>query len=77
MSSQKRQDSNGEHAPDDAVLFPPIMGPTEKLRAFVDDVFNTVNIQQNPVVLKAAIREYMSPLFTEEFVPFHISCSVC
>ena len=68
MASKKGSTSNGEQASADTVLFPPIMGPTEKLRAFVDDVFNTVNIQQNATVLRAAIREYMSPLFTEEFV---------
>ncbi|KAH8889430.1 hypothetical protein GQ53DRAFT_807708 [Thozetella sp. PMI_491] len=49
----------------DPILFPPIKGPTEALRAFVDDVFNTVLIQQSTVVLNAAIKEYMSPLYTE------------
>jgi hypothetical protein len=52
-------------AASDPVLFPPITAPTERLRSFVDDVFNVVNVQHSKPVLDVGIKEFISPDFTQ------------
>ena len=49
-------------------VFAPIIGPTEGLKAFADDAYNGIIIQESPAVVRTALREYMSDNFTATFV---------